>query len=68
MRERPNGGYGAHEYRFEDHGLDPAAERARFAGYMAHFDIAPECTAALRRKRQAAAGPARVAVSEPAAR
>ena len=40
--DRPNGGYGAHCYRFEDHGLDPAAERERFTPYMAHFGIAPE--------------------------
>lgn len=40
VRERPNGGYGARSYRLEAYGLDPAAERSRFAGYMRRFDIA----------------------------
>ena len=39
---RPNGGYAAHAYRFEDHGLDAAAERARFRGYMVRFGVQPE--------------------------
>ena len=38
----PNGGYGHHAYRFEDHGLDPAAEAAKFGAYMQYFGIAPE--------------------------
>jgi hypothetical protein len=38
----PNGGYGQHAYRVEDHGLDPASERERFTGYMACFDISEE--------------------------
>jgi hypothetical protein len=42
VRERPNGGYGAHHYRAEDYGLDLAAERERFAAYRAHFGIAAE--------------------------
>lgn len=46
---RPNGGYGQHSYRFEDHGLDAQAERDRFRGYMIHFGIEPE---------EARAGPA----------
>lgn len=37
---RPNGGYGPRHYRFEDHGLDPAAEREKFRGYMLQFEIA----------------------------
>ncbi len=40
--ERPNGGYGQHSYRFEDHGLDAGAERDRFRGYMIHFGVEPE--------------------------
>jgi hypothetical protein len=39
---RPNGGYGQHRYRWEDHGLDPGAERERFRPYMLHFGIDPE--------------------------
>ena len=39
---RPNGGYGPHAYHFADHGLDPAAERAKFRPYMLHFGIGAE--------------------------
>jgi len=42
VAERPNGGYGAHTYRFEDHGLDPAAERKKFREYMLRFGVVPE--------------------------
>lgn len=42
VSERPNGGYGAHSYRFEDHGLDAGAERDRFRAYMIQFGIEPE--------------------------
>jgi hypothetical protein len=42
VAERPNGGYGRHHYRFEDHGLDAEAEHDRFRGYMIQFGIAPE--------------------------
>ncbi len=38
----PNGGYAHEAYRFADYGLDPAAERARFAAYTRFFDIATE--------------------------
>ncbi len=38
----PNGGYGVHRYRFEDHGLDAAAEREKFAPYLGHFGVVPE--------------------------
>jgi hypothetical protein len=34
-----------HTYRMEDFGLDPNAERRRFAEYIAHFRIDPETTA-----------------------
>jgi len=39
---QPNGGYGAHAYRFEDHGLDPEAERKKFRDYMLRFGVVPE--------------------------
>ena len=42
VSERPNGGYGAHSYRFEDHGLDAGTERDRFRAYMIQFGIEPE--------------------------
>lgn len=47
---KPNGGYGAHTYRFEDHGLDADAERAKFRPYMLRFGVAPELTPARRSK------------------
>jgi Sulfotransferase family len=42
---QPNGGYGKHRYRFEDHGLNEDIERDRFRPYMIHFGIAPETSA-----------------------
>lgn len=39
---RPNGGYGAHTYRFKDHGLDADAERGKFRDYMLRFGVVPE--------------------------
>jgi hypothetical protein len=42
VAERPNGGYGPRQYAFQDHGLDEAAERARFRPYMLRFGIAAE--------------------------
>ena len=39
---RPNGGYHHGAYRFAEHGLDLAAEREKFARYVAHFAIQPE--------------------------
>ena len=53
VAERPNGGYGRHRYRFEDHGLDPDAERVKFRPYMLHFGIEAEAARSARR------GPAR---------
>jgi hypothetical protein len=41
-KQRPNGGYGARNYRFEDHGLDSAHERAKFRDYMMRFGIQEE--------------------------
>jgi hypothetical protein len=45
IERHPNGGYAPHAYRFEDHGLDAAAERAKFREYMIEFGIQPEGTA-----------------------
>lgn len=42
VTDRPNGGYGQHSYRFEDHGLDAGTERDRFRAYMIQFGIEPE--------------------------
>jgi hypothetical protein len=42
VQDKPNGGYGVHRYRFEDHGLDPVEQRRRFAGYVEHFRITTE--------------------------
>lgn len=39
---KPKGGYGAHNYRFEDHGLDEQAERTKFRPYMVRFGVATE--------------------------
>jgi hypothetical protein len=39
---RPKGGYGAHSYAFEDHGLDEAQERTKFRPYMVRFGVTPE--------------------------
>jgi hypothetical protein len=39
---RPKGGYGEHRYRFEDHGLNEAQERAAFRPYMVRFGVTPE--------------------------
>ena len=41
---KPNGGYGARHYRFEDHGLDAVRERERYRRYVARFDIGAEPT------------------------
>ena len=42
LAARPQGRLGAHEYHFEDLGLDRATERARFARYQAMFSIPDE--------------------------
>jgi hypothetical protein len=41
-RARPAGGYRHAAYRLADHGLDEAAERAKFAAYMGRFAITAE--------------------------
>jgi sulfotransferase family protein len=38
-RQRPRGGYGPRNYRFEDHGLDAGAEREKFRDYILRFDV-----------------------------
>ena len=48
VTERPNGGYGPRQYRFEDHGLDEATEQERFRPYMLRFGIAAEGSPARR--------------------
>lgn len=37
--QRPTGGYGPRNYRFEDHGLDADTEKARFRDYVERFAI-----------------------------
>jgi hypothetical protein len=54
---KPKGGYGAHTYHFEDHGLDEQQERAKFRPYMVRFGVTAESTP----KRRNAAVPERVA-------
>jgi hypothetical protein len=46
---QPNGGYGRHRYRLEDHGIDPGTERDKFRGYMVHFGIDTESARTTRR-------------------
>ena len=38
----PQGALGGHAWSFDDLGLDPVAERARFARYQARFDVPDE--------------------------
>jgi hypothetical protein len=61
----PNGGYGKHDYRFEDHGLDAEAERARFRPYMLRFGITPETMEPRPARSPAAPTPAPAARSVP---
>ena len=42
VEEKPNGGYGARRSQLEEYGLDPVAERERYARYMERFGIRPE--------------------------
>lgn len=42
LAENPGDQYGPHRYRFADTGLDPDAERRRFARYQERFGIASE--------------------------
>jgi hypothetical protein len=45
---KPRGGYGAHSYHFEDHGLDEQEERAKFRPYMVRFGVTAETAPARR--------------------
>lgn len=51
VEDHPNGGYGRHQYRFEDHGLNAEAEREKFQPYIDFFDIGDE-----RNRERAVAG------------
>ena len=42
MANNPRGKHGAHQYSFEDYGLDMAEERERYASYQEHFGIESE--------------------------
>ena len=42
VEAKPNGGYGSHDSRLQEYGLDAVLERERYARYMAHFGIRPE--------------------------
>ncbi len=42
VKQRPRGGYGPRDYRFEEHGLRADVEREKFRGYMRHFGVAQE--------------------------
>lgn len=42
LAANPGDQYGPHRYRFSETGLNPAAERRRFAAYQARFGIASE--------------------------
>jgi hypothetical protein len=46
VAQRPNGGYGAHTYHFQDHGLDADTEQRKFRDYMLRFGVVPEVHAA----------------------
>jgi hypothetical protein len=57
---RPKGGYGVHNYHFEDHGLDEQQERARFRPYLVRFGVTAESAP----KRKDAPVPERVSTGE----
>jgi hypothetical protein len=42
VEAKPNGGYGTRRSHLEDYGLDPIAERNRYARYVERFGIRPE--------------------------
>ena len=45
VRANPNGGYGRHDYRFDDHGLNAEAEQQKFRSYLLRFGVTPETRA-----------------------
>jgi hypothetical protein len=55
---RPNGGYGEHNYQFEDHGLDEQQERAKFRPYMVRFGVTAEAAPRSRTAASATTSPA----------
>lgn len=54
----PNGGYATNHHRSADYGLDAAAERERYARYMARFGIIPEADLGMRNSAGQSAAPA----------
>ena len=46
VARKPDGGYGRNVYSFADFGLDPRTERARYADYVARFDVEEELAVA----------------------
>ena len=42
VEAKPNGGYGTRRSHLEEYGLDPVAERDRYARYVERFGIRPE--------------------------
>jgi hypothetical protein len=42
VEAKPNGGYGTRRSQLEEYGLDPIAERNRYARYVERFGIRPE--------------------------
>jgi len=53
---KPNGGYGTRRSRLEEYGLDPVAERDRYARYVERFGIRPERSAGAVRPAKGSAG------------
>ncbi|MGC1302312.1 MAG: hypothetical protein WA840_08050 [Caulobacteraceae bacterium] len=45
VARKPRGGYGDDVYRFEDHDLDPEAERHRYRAYFDAFGVEAEVSA-----------------------
>jgi hypothetical protein len=42
LEANPKDGQGAHRYALQDSGLDPAAERRRYAAYQEYFRVPDE--------------------------
>jgi hypothetical protein len=56
VEAKPNGGYGTRRSRLEEYGLDPVAERDRYAPYVERFGIRPERSAGAARPGKGCAG------------
>jgi len=52
---KPNGGYGTRRSHLEEYGLDPVAERDRYARYVERFGIRPERSASAGRASKGSA-------------